>query len=102
MGYAVARIGDTTHGTCTGHQTSITVDGVIITGVSAGDVFGNGILIATIGCTVQASCGHTGIINSGSPTVTSGDGMSIARIGDTFTGTYYGTITSGSPDIFAE
>jgi uncharacterized Zn-binding protein involved in type VI secretion len=101
MGYSVARVGDTTHGTCKSseHEDPIEVDGTIITG--SPDINGNSLPVATIGCVVQSSCGHTGTINSGSPSV-NGDGLAVARIGDTFEGTYYGTITSGSPDIFAE
>ena len=88
----IARVGDTTHGTCYRHTKPITVDGTITTG--ANGFTGDGKALARVGDTVTASCGHTGIINSGASKATC-NGRPIARVGDTFTGDYVGNITSG-------
>jgi uncharacterized Zn-binding protein involved in type VI secretion len=88
----IARIGDTTHGTCTAHVIPRTVDGTITTG--AEKAIAGGKPIARVGDTVTSSCGHTGIINKGATKATC-NGKPIARMNDTFSGDYTGTITSG-------
>lgn len=92
----IARIGDSCSVICSVHGART---GTIITGST--DVL-NGPGIARKGDTVRASCGHTGIITSGSSTVYI-NGVEVARIGDTIgEGTITsGTITSGSSNVDA-
>jgi uncharacterized Zn-binding protein involved in type VI secretion len=99
MGFGVARVGDRTRGPCYGHEGTPTVDGTIISGSTT--VYADGMLVATIGGTVLGDCGHTGIIDSCSPSV-GADGAGVARIGDTYTGTYTGVIVTCSDSVFAE
>ena len=94
---AVARLGDTTYGYCSSHNGNYF--GTITGGTSA-NIFGNGVRIALNGATVTSSCGHTGIIQASSSTVI-GNSLGVARTNDPFFGTYSGTITGGSSDIFA-
>jgi uncharacterized Zn-binding protein involved in type VI secretion len=90
----VARIGDSCSVICSVHGARTAT---IITGST--DVF-NGVGIARKGDTVRATCGHTGIITSGSATVFV-NGKEVARVGDTIgDGTLTsGTIVSGSSTI---
>lgn len=98
MRRGIARIGDTTYGYCSSHHNNY--NGTITGPGMSGNITGNGVGIALDGCVVTSSCGHTGVIHSSSITVI-GNLVGIARINDPFTGTYYGTITSGSTDILA-
>lgn len=85
----VARLNDITTGVCAidGPQ-----KGKITT--ASGNVNANDKKVARLGDTVTADCGHTGTINSASGTVSSTQekGLSAARLGDSFSGTYSGTI----------
>lgn len=93
----IARVGDSTTGTCYCHDEPIQVSGHIISGSE--DHITNGRPTARIGDTVRASCGHTGLIISGKETHLA-NGRSIARLGDQFTGCYIGHIISASEDTF--
>jgi uncharacterized Zn-binding protein involved in type VI secretion len=100
---AVARVGDTTMGTCpldhsgaTGVQV-YTGPGVIISG--SGSTFADGNSVARIGDQVLPGCGHVSTIVSGSG-VSFADGIGIARIGDAVAGPYVATIVSGSGSTF--
>ena len=90
----VSRLGDTTTGIC---DEDGEIEGEIVS--ASPDTYANSIAVARVGDTVRASCGHTGIINSGSNVVYA-NGQAIARVGDTFEGVYTGTITGGSPNVF--
>ena len=91
----VARIGDSTFGTCPlGHPKSPwTGSGVIISG--SGSTFADGIGVARLGDAVLPGCGHVSSIVSAS-SVSFADGIGIARKDDAVAGPYVGTITSGS------
>lgn len=93
----IVRIGDKTHGWCTGHKTTIEVDGIVISGSE--DSYVNGRAIARIGDKVRANCGHEGIIITGQPDAYI-NGRPHARIGDKFEGTYSGIIISASQDTY--
>lgn len=95
---SVARTGDPTIGVCTGHSPPITVSGTVLAKQSLTSAFG--LPIARVSDLVIASCGHTGIIVSGSPTVFVG-GLPAARMTDRFTGTYTGTILNGASNIMS-
>lgn len=90
----VARIGDRTFGYCSSHDGNFL--GTVIGGSS--DVKANSQGIARLGDTVLSDCGHTGTINSANASVNV-NGIKAARNGDSFTGTYSGTITEGSTDV---
>lgn len=92
----VARVGDSCSVICSVHGARTAT---IITGSS--NVF-NGVAIARKGDTVRATCGHTGIITSGSATVFV-NGLEVARVGDTIGSGILvsGTITTGSSTIEA-
>jgi len=92
---AIARIGDSTFGTCPlGHPKKPFVgSGVIISG--SGTTHADGIPVARIGDSVLPGCGHVSTIVSGSGT-SYADGIPIARVGDSVAGPYVATITSGS------
>lgn len=89
----LARIGDKGVGTCTSHKSPISVSGVIV--ASEKKVTCDGLAVARKGDIVLASCGHTGTIVSGSGKV-SASGIDVARVGDSFSGSFSGTIVSGS------
>lgn len=91
----LARKGDKTVGTCKIHGPQ---SGRIITGKPTVKV--NGSIVATIGDTVQANCGHTGTIVTGNMTDINVSAPA-ARLGDSFTGVYSGTIVQGSPNTFS-
>lgn len=93
----IARLGDSTYGTCHCHDEPIQVSGTIIS--ASPDTNANGRGVARLGDTVKASCGHTAIIIS-AKTTQFANGRGVARLGDKFTGCYIGTITSASPDTF--
>lgn len=97
---AVARIGDSTFGTCPlGHpKKPWTGSGTIISG--SGTTNADGIPVARIGDSVLPGCGHVSTIVSGSGT-TNADGIPVARVGDSVAGPYSATITSGSGTTFA-
>jgi|ADurb_Gel_02_Slu_FD_contig_51_315232_length_1452_multi_2_in_0_out_0_2 uncharacterized Zn-binding protein involved in type VI secretion len=99
---AIARQGDTIAGTCQVGLSTISVSGVISTGLSS-TTFADGKAIA-----VQGSGGDGGCTFTINPTgaKTKADGIPVARLGDAVTitspGPGSGTITSGSPTTFAE
>lgn len=92
---AIARIGDTTVGTCPlGHPKSPwSGSGVIISG--SGTTFADGSGVARLGDAVLPGCGHVSSIVSASG-VSFADGIGIARVGDSVAGPYVATIVSGS------
>ena len=92
---AIARIGDTTTGTCPlGHPKATFVGtGTIISG--SGTTHADGIGVARIGDSVLPGCGHISTIVSGSGT-SFADGSGIARVGDSVAGPYVATIITGS------
>jgi uncharacterized Zn-binding protein involved in type VI secretion len=89
----LARLNDATTGSCAIHGPQ---SGTITS--ASGDVSANSLGVARVGDTVTAACGHTGSISSGAAR-TSVNGSPAARINDSFTGTYSGTITGGSPNV---
>lgn len=93
----IARLGDRTMGTCSCHETPITVAGTIISASS--DVIVNARGVARVGDTVQADCGHTATIITGKPNHLV-NGRQVARLGDEFDGCYSGVIITASPDTF--
>jgi uncharacterized Zn-binding protein involved in type VI secretion len=90
MSEGIARLNDLTTGICLIHGPQ---RGKIIT--ASGTVSANNKLIARLGDTVEADCGDIGVIDSASGTVSSDQG--VARLGDSFSGIYTGTI-DGSGD----
>ena len=91
----IARLGDTTIGTCRVHGPNIS--GTIIS--ASTDTFCNGRGTARLDDTVIADCGHTGTIVSAS-TDTFCNSRGTARLGDNVAGIYTATIISASPDTF--
>lgn len=87
-----ARLGDATTGVCSVHG----AQSGTITSASTDSII-NDKGIARMGDVVTAGCGHTGNIVSTS-TDSNANSKGIARIGDSFSGTYSGTIISGSAD----
>lgn len=94
---SMVRLGDKTHGWCTGHETPIEVDGIVIS--ASEDTIVNGRGVARIGDKVRANCGHEGIIITGQSDAYI-NGRPHARIGDNFEGTYSGMIISASEDTY--
>lgn len=94
MQLPVARLNDTTHGVCSEHGP---IKGKIITSSSTTLINNRG--VARIGDTVQADCGHTGIIITGSDAFIENKQLrNIARVSSKFEGIYSGIVISGSPD----
>ena len=91
----IARLGDSTFGTCYSHTNPILVGGTIISGST--DHACNGRHVARLGDTVLANCGHTAIIVSAS-TNTDCNNRGVARLGDSTAGAYVATIISASVD----
>lgn len=89
----VARMGDTCVGTCYAHQTPIPMSGIIQAGSS--HVFCDNLLVAVDGDIVIGGCGHVGIL-SASSAVLEVEGRRAIRIGDTFSGSFVGTVVAGS------
>lgn len=89
---AAAFISSICTGVCTGHPTPINVSGVIVTGAGTKLIEGNA--AARVGDLVLASCGHYGVIASGQNMEV--EGVEQSAVGDTFSGTFSGTISSGS------
>lgn len=92
---AVARVGDPWQGICHCHDDPINVTGEIISGSS--DATSGGKAIARIGDIVQATCGHTGPIATGS-SVNKTNGIGKAFVGSETSGCLEGTIISGNPN----
>lgn len=90
----VARMNDIGSGICTGHESPIPMTGVII--ASASKVLCDGLPVALQGDIVQGNCGHTGTLTA-STAVLEVEGKRAVRVGDSFSGTFSGTIVSGSP-----
>ena len=90
----VARIGDLTIGTCTGHKPPKTnVRGKILTGTAS--FADNMVGVAKLGDVVMAECGHTASIITCSGSVKT-DMMLIARVGDLVgRSVYTGKIVTG-------
>lgn len=96
----VARLGDRTFGTCTAHNSPISVGGTIVT--ASGDTFVNNRPSARLGDKVLTDCGHTGLIVTASPTVDNNTRGGVARLGDMIgSGPYTAKIISASSDTFA-
>jgi len=89
----IARVGDLGFGSdcCCGSSCS-SMTGIIITGSPN---VTNGPAIARTTDLVLSNCGNIGIIVSGSSSVFN-EGLQLARIGDSFSGCFTGTIISGS------
>lgn len=87
-----------TTGVCThsSHLTPITIGGSI-TG-SCSSVYADDLLIARAGDTVTSDCGHTGTIDDPGTKYVVED-ANVARIGDSFSGTYSGTIISPTSTV---
>ena len=92
------RVGDVGIGTCCCHSepTCRNKTGVIITGTGRSNA--NSIPSSRATDVVMATCGHVGIIVGGSSTANS-EGLSDARVGDSFSGCFTGVLMSGSSNI---
>lgn len=100
MARGVARLGDTTDGTCShsSHSSPIKVSGKIIT--ASGNVSANNRKVARLGDTVETDCGHTSVIITASGN-TSVNNIHTARLGDTIgDGPYDAVIITASPNVF--
>ena len=93
----ISRLMDTTIGVCVGHTTPIPATGFVIT--SQMTVMANGLPVARLLDTVISTCGHTGVIVSGSPKVFI-SGLPAARFGSQFVGTYTGIVIGSSSNVF--
>lgn len=91
------RMLDIAIGVCVGHTPPIPAVGMVFP--SQFTVLINGLPAATMFDTVITSCGHTGIILSGSPTVLI-NGLPAANLLGSVVGTFSGTILSGSSNVF--
>lgn len=94
----VAKVGDIAVGVCSGHLIPIGVSGVIVKGEST--VLTNGIPTAAVGDIVCFSCGHVGVIVSGT-SITTMKGKKVAMIGSNVVGAMVATIVSGSSTVIA-
>jgi len=94
---SASRMMDSTFGICTAHKDPIAVGGFIIT--SQANVLINGMPAARMMDIALASCGHTGTLIGGSGKILIG-GIPSIRMGDSFTGSYSGTVTGGSGNVF--
>ena len=92
----IARLNYATTGICRVHGSRPGT----ITAVNAIKTEVEGILVACTGDTVTASCGHIGIIDPAAPT-TNAEGKQVARLGDSFSGIYTGTITGSASNSVA-
>lgn len=100
MARGVARLGDTTHGTCShsSHPSPIETTGKIIT--ASGNVSANNRKVARLGDTVETDCGHTSIIITASGN-SSDNSKHTARLGDKIgDGPYDAVIITASPNVF--
>lgn len=95
MSNGIARLTDTGSGYCSSHRRNVT--GVITT-CSSSVVTDGGLGIATTGDIVTASCGHTGVIQGTLNNIMTNN-KATAKIGDSFTGIFTGTITTGSNTV---
>ena len=87
MAKNIVRKGDTVIGVCSEHGAQ---SGYVLTGASKS--YCEGKLIARNGDTIIAECGHTGtIISSGTAKC---EGESIAKLDDSFVGTFSGTLST--------
>jgi len=99
MGLPFARLTDVGVGTCCCHHdpTCISMSGVIVT--SSPNVGGNSLGGARLTDVVLGGCGHVGVIVTGSGTVLS-NSLPQARLTSYFTGCFFGTIVTGSGNVF--
>jgi len=100
MARGVARLGDTTQGTCShsSHASPIETTGKIIT--ASGNVSANNRKVARLGDTVETDCGHTSIIITASGN-SSANSKHTARLGDKIgDGPYDAVIITASPNVF--
>jgi uncharacterized Zn-binding protein involved in type VI secretion len=95
----VCRLGDMGSGTCTAHETPISVNGYVTT--CSGNVNAEGAGVATVGDTVTATCGHTGTLITGASR-TNANGRAISRVGDSFSGSFSGTMVTGALTVDVE
>ncbi len=93
----VGRMGDMTIGICLLDRNTVT--GTIFPNPSS--VFINSLPAGRMGDMVITSCGHVGIIASGSSTVMAGS-IPLARLGDFVTGNYIGNIIEGSATVLSK
>jgi|LakMenE01Jun11ns_1017448.scaffolds.fasta_scaffold8896541_2 uncharacterized Zn-binding protein involved in type VI secretion len=99
MARGVARLGDTTQGTCShsSHASPIETTGKIIT--ASGNVSANNRKVARLGDTVETDCGHTSIIITASGNTSTN--RHTARLGDKIgDGPYDAVIITASPNVF--
>lgn len=89
----VARIGDTWTGICTCHPIPIPMSGTIISG--SPDTFSEGKAVARIGDTTIGTCGHTGVIVTGSAS-NKANGILKAIVGSQVTGCNVGVVVTGA------
>ena len=103
MARGIARLNDSTFGTCyhPSHLTPLATGGKIVS--ASGKIIVNGRGAARIGDTVRSNCGHTGTIITGSgKDIGDNGGKPLARLNDKTTGHYKATITSASTDTFGD
>lgn len=98
MGLPAGRLTDQTYGTCydSSHMSPLSIGGMIITG--SPNVFENGMQASSVGDIVLSFCGHVGVIITGSPTVLV-NGKPHAKLSDLHSGTFQGTIITGSGNV---
>ncbi len=98
MGISQARISDVGVGTCCCHSdpTCIPMTGTLITG--SPNVNCNGLGMGRITDVMLGQCGHVGIMVTGSASVR-GNGLGSCRLSDYFTGCFFGTVVTGSPNV---
>jgi len=99
MGKQIARHNDEGVGTCTGHGSPIPMQGKII--ATASIVYCDDLQVALEGDIVLGDCGHTGVCIA-STNILEAEGKRVVRLGDSFVGTFYGTIVTGSPKTDSE
>lgn len=93
----VARMYDSALGVCTAHKDPVTEVGYVIS--SQMTVLVNGLAVVRMMDTVISGCGAgSGIIITGSGTVLCG-GLPMARMTDSFVGSFSGTIINGSSNV---
>ena len=98
MGLPISTLSSVGVGTCSCHESPISVSGIIIQG--SGNVLAGGLGCAKIGDIVLAGCGHVGIIVSGAST-TLVNGINAATMTSPFVGCFVGQIVTGISNVLA-
>lgn len=96
--FPVATVGSTGNGICVAHEDPIPITFMVITGNPAFII--GGMPVACVGTSmVQASCGHSGIVVTGSATYTTNMGQ-VARVGSQVVGSgLTGIIVAGNSNF---